>query len=215
MAHKFTVADMDRYNRFFGDNLSKSQKTQNRILEGAIESYYERGIEKTTFASVARNSNVSRPLVVHYFKTLDDVFQNTIELVSIHYLKILLETATENESAKVQLKAFVNTYLSWAKNNPKHMKVVLLSYFKCMSSDKAKQANTQILSQGLEKLIGLIKYGKKTGEFHCESPTVAGYEILTQLLGLLVLTNTTSILEGRNIESQAFKSGLKVVDYRG
>ncbi len=92
----------------------KSDKRE-RLLEGAIETIYQRGFNQTTLADIADVSGVQLGNFYYYFKTKDEI----VEAVIAERRGSLLSTYAEWDklpSPKVRIKAFLNTYIDDAEN---------------------------------------------------------------------------------------------------
>ncbi len=78
-----------------GRKRRQPEQAQNLILDAAEREFQSRGYEGFRVAEVARSAGVSRPLVVHYFGSRDDLLEAVVQRV----LSRLGDSALEHISA--------------------------------------------------------------------------------------------------------------------
>ncbi|PWU17188.1 MAG: hypothetical protein C5B49_09410 [Bdellovibrio sp.] len=141
----------------FAKKHSRSQLQQIRIIEAAIESFANRGIEATTYARLARDCNISRPLIHHYFPTLASLFL----MAAKHIRRSHLEAAMFNvkkagPEAWDQLKAFVEGSFDWIEQHPNYAKFWLLYYYQCGLGGAIASEHTALVKAGEESLQSIL-----------------------------------------------------------
>jgi len=57
----------------------KSRTTKDEIIESADQLFYKKGFEKTSFADIANEVNISRGNFYHHFKSKDEILSAVIE----------------------------------------------------------------------------------------------------------------------------------------
>ena len=57
----------------------KSRTTKDEIIENADQLFYKKGFEKTSFADIANEVNISRGNFYHHFKSKDEILSAVIE----------------------------------------------------------------------------------------------------------------------------------------
>lgn len=147
--------------RLFSFEATKPQQQQIKIIEAAIRSYAVHGIEKTTYTSLAKMCEISRPLVHHYFPTLDSLF-----LLAAKYVReTLLRCATEEinqhpEDEMKQLKSYIDGCFRWVRLFPHQARFWMLYYYQTSHDQKARTDNSLMVKAGHLRIKKLIESGK-------------------------------------------------------
>jgi AcrR family transcriptional regulator len=151
----------------FTAEASKSQLQKMRIIEVAIESFAEEGIEKTTYSFLAKKCDISRSLIHHYFPTIDSMFS----LAALYVRHTIIRLATEAMSQapadpRLQLKAYIEGQFKWVGVFPAQTRFWMLFYFQSSRGGKARQENSELVALGHRRIQQLILSGKEKGYWH-------------------------------------------------
>ncbi len=131
---------------------TKSELTRLRILEAAIRGYVQYGIEGVTYDKVSKLAKVSRPLVMHYFPSLEALFEAVAKFVRAAFQKYVVDRLAAETLPRKQLEAYVKATFRWVDEYPDHGKVWLLFYFECARSESARAAHTEMTTMGAERI---------------------------------------------------------------
>ncbi|MES9957676.1 MAG: TetR/AcrR family transcriptional regulator [Sedimenticola sp.] len=74
---------------------SKSEMTQQRIIDAANQLFYRKGYNRTSFTDVVEEADVPRGNIYYYFKTKDDMLKAVIQ----HRMRIISTMLTEWEKS--------------------------------------------------------------------------------------------------------------------
>lgn len=135
---------------------SKAQRRRLQIVEAAIESFAEVGIEKSTYERLAKRIKVSRPLIIHYFPDRDDLVETTLKFIRARFQRLAVDALSRAEGPEAKLKAYVEATFDWIARYDKHAKVWLLFYFYCGVDGDFKAMNTELARMGEERIAALI-----------------------------------------------------------
>ena len=172
---------------------SKSQKQRVEIVRAAIKSFALNGIEKTTYTSLAKECGVSRPLIHHYFPTLDSLF-----LLAARFARqTLLECVTDGlargqANEKKQLEGYIEGCFHWVKMFPLQAKFWMLYYYQAALDDDAHAENTQLVDAGHDRIKGILEIGKKKGLFDFGNANETAKMIQVMITGGIVSVVTES-----------------------
>lgn len=78
----------------------QESSTRERIIEAADTLFYQRGFEKTSFADIAGQVNLSRGNFYYHFKTKDEILSSVIELRAAN-TRAMLESWTASAETPV------------------------------------------------------------------------------------------------------------------
>ncbi len=84
----------------------RSQDKRERLVEAAVRTLYEQGVERTTLAEVAEAAGVAPGNVYYYFKTKDELVEATIAAHAAEQRARLAEL-DQHRTPKARLRAFV------------------------------------------------------------------------------------------------------------
>jgi AcrR family transcriptional regulator len=166
---------------------SKSQKQQLRLIEAAIESFAQKGIEGTTYSHLAKVCGISRPLVHHYFPTLEDLFLLTAKYVRITLLNSALDEMRRSKAdAFSQINGYVRGCIRWVEEFPDQCSFWLLYFYQASLKGTARGENTKLVQAGHKRIEQLIEQGMSENLWHVQRPLETAKMIQMQITGVLV-----------------------------
>lgn len=197
---------------FFPDEefVPKSQKTRVKILRGAVKTFAENGLEKATFTQIAKDAGVSRPLVVHYYKTLDEIFLKCSKYVLYSLFKELQEVSPKVITAEEKLKIFVTSYIRGIEKHPLEAKMYLRFHFQSALDEECRRTNTEAYKNSILQVQRLLDYGVSTGEFHCRDSYRASEAIMFYVLGRVSTMVSTNLYPVSEVESDLIVVALRI-----
>jgi AcrR family transcriptional regulator len=175
----------------FAPEASRAQRQKIKIIEHAIESYAENGIEKTTYASLARNCDISRPLIHHYFPDLDDLF-----LMAAKYTRSTIHNFTAEglhagePSPRAMLHGYINAHFKWARLFSNQAKFWMLFYFQCGLGGSARKENTSSSTMNHLRIQSVLLVGRDKCGWKFDDVEAAAKCVQMLLLGTLLTINT-------------------------
>lgn len=194
------------------DKPSKTETRMIQIIEGAIKNYATIGSEKTTYDRIARTCKISRPLIQHYFKDKDAVFEKSIQYIRAQY-QALAHAAIEAQSTPLEkIRAYVSASLQWVRDYPLHSKTWALFFYHCTIQPKLKALNTDLVLQGTKRISHLVSLGMKEGVFEVEDAQAAARDLQIFLTGAIVTAGTETPAEPwPRFEEQVVRSCLSII----
>jgi len=190
--------------------LSKAQQTRLRIIQAAIKSYAESSFEETTPEKIANMCDISRPLVLHYFKNRDVIFEYVMKFIRGNLQSLAVQAIhRESDIAKVMV-AYINVSFDWIENFPEHAKVWQLFFYNCSTTKKYHKLNSELVGQGHKRIVALIKQGVQTKVFVCKNPLLAAKMIQLAITGYFVVRLTEkSELDHEEIRGETLRACLR------
>lgn len=152
----------------FEKQYTRAQMQQMRIIEAAVASYAKRGLAGTSYTTLAEDCEISRPLIHHYFPTLDALFLMTAKFMRAKHLQEVVQQSKSAASGDVQLKDYVTASFNWLEKNPDHAKFWLLYYYQCSLGGQIALEHEELIKAGehkIDQILQLIETdGKKLSE---------------------------------------------------
>jgi AcrR family transcriptional regulator len=144
---------------------TRAQRRMVEILEGAIRNYATIGVEKTTYDSIAKACKISRPLVQHYFKDKDAIYEMSMKYIRANFQKLAVDAIKKSSDPATQLEQYVSALFAWAKKYPLHAKVWNLVYYYAAVDSHLKRINTDLVMMGHDRITALLTAGVESGVF--------------------------------------------------
>lgn len=123
---------------------TKSTETQARIIKAAREIFLNKGFSGTSMSQIATKAEVTKPLLFHYFKTKEDLWQNVKDNILGHIT--LDEFTIPTDSLENFLKAVINLRFNLYRKNPD---LVLIMKWQRLESQNIEIKGTTILPVNL------------------------------------------------------------------
>jgi AcrR family transcriptional regulator len=104
---------------------------------------------------------LTRPLLNHYFKTRENLFEMTAEYVRLTIQEIVVEHLKMTTSSDEMIITYIKINLDWINQNPNHLKFWI--HFMTMSThDKScRKKNTAYVEMGQRRINEIINLGIK------------------------------------------------------
>lgn len=150
-------------NNLFSFAPSKSQEQKIRIIEAAIKSYALKGLEKTTYTYLAEVCQVSRPLIHHYFPSLDELFLLTAKYVRQTLLQMAVDELNKapKDEPMLQIQGYVKGCFRWVREQPHQCSFWFLYFYQASRLHQAREENTQMVAAGHQRIQSILESGNQ------------------------------------------------------
>ncbi len=160
--------------------------TRERILETAAQLFATHGYADTSLAQVARDTQVSKALVLWYFETKEQLFRTALQ----HFLApySIDEQKLLGLNAGEQLEKLIGDYSEFIAENVDSVKFMLGQVVREEESSKDLVAHVSGLYRVYRGLLAtILERGRETGQFATRvKPTEDAALIMATLNGVLV-----------------------------
>lgn len=98
----------------------RSVRTQQRLLDAAVEAFAENGFKATSTRNIAQRASVHHPLIAYHFKSKEELWRASADRV-FGGLKQALDDAVANpteETRKARMAAMIRAYVRYAAEQP-------------------------------------------------------------------------------------------------
>lgn len=182
--------DREIYEELFPRSLSRADLTKLRIIEAAINTYSELGIDYVSYEDIARTAKLNRPLINHHFPDKHILFEVAMKFVRAKFQELAINEIRRQITPEDQLKAYVKSTVNWAITNPTHVKAWVFFFYQCMSDSKLRSIHSSLTSIGADRLVALLESGGKEGLFSKENLSEKAKNIQRVITGALLEITT-------------------------
>ncbi|MBU3916389.1 TetR/AcrR family transcriptional regulator [bacterium] len=168
---------------------SKSEIRKPEILENLYKVINKEGLEGTTLAKVADEMGVNSGLLVHYFKTKEEMIVSMVDYMLEKYANIYVAKLNEYEKPKDRMDNMLNTFfeLEWT------MRGDAAVFWSCYSlsrrNDRVKE-QFEKMYQGFRNLLAYeIQLYRGAGIAKVSDPFLAADIIISLIEGLYFYHN--------------------------
>tara|TARA_B110001454_G_scaffold16046_1_gene14406 strand:- start:54637 stop:55227 length:591 start_codon:yes stop_codon:yes gene_type:complete len=145
--------------------LKKGLNTEKRIVRAAIKCVGTIGLHQTTFQKIADKSKVSQPLVMHYFKTRDDIFPKVWEHVYQEAIERTSNNLSLHKNPIDKLKEYIAVSWDQFNSDPALTKIYMQLHSLAVFDEKLRSINTQVKRIAIHRIAGIISEGQGQGIF--------------------------------------------------
>ena len=178
--------------------LEERKMRQNRILEGALSVFKEKGLDGATMDEIANTSGFGKATLYYYFKSKEEVFSAILVDGWQNIWESLEPVIAEQDSPR---KTFVNVLIKIAENaqNRPGLFEFLFNVPKTITLDDQPWKDYQHRLYAI--LQGLLEDGVKKGEFPKVNPKLMFKALGGLFMGLVFMGNRDEPVSEKEVES--------------
>lgn len=146
-----------------------------KILDAALQLFYEKGFSGTSVEAVADRLGVTKPFIYTYFENKDALLTAIYGQLTDRLLDVLEQSLSTQETPSRQLRAFVEHF---ARENTVSQMIATVYLQEEKHLDKRFLKNIKAREKALDRrLTELIRHGVEVGVFEVEDASVAALAI--------------------------------------
>lgn len=181
----------------------KSQQKKKHILEGARRVFAERGFRSVTMKDIVDACGISRGGLYLYFDSTEQILLEVMQMEAGEGDDVFAEQIAEGDAATDILTFFLKEQKKEILRKKDNLTVAVYEYFFAhKSTDKNNMLRRQF-DAGVRVIEKLIASGIASGEFYCEDPKEAAFNIMYVLESMKINAQTIGITEKR-VDEQLF-----------
>lgn len=98
----------------------RSLRTQQRLLDAAVEAFSESGFKATSTRNIAQRAGVHHPLIAYHFRSKDELWRAAVDRIFGELQQRLAEAEalSAGESLKTRLTAMIHAYAAYGAQQP-------------------------------------------------------------------------------------------------
>lgn len=172
----------------------KSVQKKQYILETARKVFVEKGYKNVTMKDIVEACEISRGGLYLYFGSTEEILLEVLKQEADETDDVFTKSLTEEDSAADILTLFLKEQKRELlhKNNNLTMAVYEYSF---ANEDKKNSILRKQFDAGVKVIEKLIEIGIASGEFYCENPRGAAFNIMYVLEGMKINSQTMGLTE--------------------
>ena len=105
----------------------RSLKTQQKLLDAAIEAFSENGFKGTSTRDIAVRAGVHHPLITYHFKNKEELWRAAADRIFSEFNVSMSQALQEsvNECPRTRMASLIRTYVHYAASRPALHKVMV------------------------------------------------------------------------------------------
>ncbi|MCH7412078.1 TetR family transcriptional regulator [Belliella sp. R4-6] len=171
-------------------NITEIRKRE--IVEAFYQTAIKEGLESTSIAKIAKTLNIQPSLIVHYYKTKDELITALIDHCLELYLKIFEKAYLTNEDPLDMLVSLINSMFSKDWNDLFDDGVYYSAYAMVFREPAFREKFSKIHKELRVKFSSLLKDCDNTGAINCKNPNETANRIFFLLDGTYFFINMLS-----------------------
>lgn len=179
---------------------SKGEATRKRILAGAMRVLSQYGEHGMTFQKIAKACGVSQPLVVHYFKTRDQIFPELLNYMMDVSLVLTENALNEVRDPMAQLEKYFSISMEFIRSQPEMAHFYMTFYYLSCFDQRVSMVNDKLRREATERIGKILDVGVNAGCFQIKNfngDRIQGVEATAKMIhNLLTGTILNLISEG-------------------
>jgi len=199
------------YTVLFEVGLDKGDAKRFAIINETIRQLATRGIEKTNFATVAKELKTIRAHIAYYFGDMDQLIDAAVKFSLGTVQEITTENIKREKSVRQKVGAIVSSVFEWGERYPQHVLVFIFFQHLCTYNENRRRLHTQIRIVGRQRLYGLLSQNVKGAKISKPRLEQLCHELQNLILGNLFecfVTNSPYSLEKQKQNTLAEVSSL-------
>jgi AcrR family transcriptional regulator len=198
-------------NELFPKKLSKADRSRLKILEAAIETYADIGIDYISVEDIARKAKTSRPLIQHYFPVKYDLFLFAMRFIRAQFQDIAIAHVQTARNSKDRLTKYVESTFEWAEKKKSHTKSWAMFFYFCASEKDLRVEHTKMTQMGEQRLLALLTEGIRDGTFDEDSDLPFRAKTIQRIItGALTELSTEENLPQNELRAQTIRACLEI-----
>lgn len=168
------------------------------IVKAFYQTAVKEGLEGTSIAKIAKTLEIQPSLIVHYYKSKDELITALIDHCLELYLKIFEESYSSKNDPRAMLVALINRMFSKDWNDLFDDGVYYSAYAMVFREPAFREKFSKIHRTLREQLSDLLEKCDQSGEINCENPSLTANRIFFLLDGTYFFINMLSTQKEQN-----------------
>lgn len=127
------------------------------ILTESIRLFGENGIDQTSFAMIAKATQVTQPNVLYHFPSKEILVHEMVQRILTHNRESVEALMKPGDSGRDKLEKYLLGNLAWAKQYPDDTRVILLLYYYATFRSEFRDLYASILKAARARLEGYLQ----------------------------------------------------------
>lgn len=160
----------------------KKERMDN-IVQSALAEFLEKGYENATMESIAGRAALSKGGLYHHFRSKDEILLYVNQKLT-EPVQILMRQAEHLPSPARALRFYIQHYLKYWMDHPKHLTFFFLSTTRVLADIKIWGLYEQLAEETICFFQRLLAQGIKSGEFESHDTRARATVLMSSLDGV-------------------------------
>ncbi|MGZ3743584.1 MAG: TetR/AcrR family transcriptional regulator [Pseudobdellovibrionaceae bacterium] len=200
------------YRELFPPNLSKAEARKIKILEAAIKTYSDLGIEYVSYEDIAREAKTSRPLVQHHFPDKRELFLTCMRFIRAQYQELAVKYISQAKGPQEQLIFYIRSTLPWLRDYRPHVSAWLFYFYLCCGDKELRAQHRELTEMGFNRIVEILRQGSEAEIFSKKDHARKAKAIQQLITGVIMQYMTENEpLNFQSLEADLIKNCLELV----
>ncbi len=172
----------------------KSTQKKQYILEAARKVFVEKGYKNVTMKDIVEACGISRGGLYLYFGSTEEILLEVLQREADETDDVLARKISEDDSAADILTLFLKEQKRELLHKKDNLSMAVYEY-SFANAEKKNSIMRRQFDAGAKVIEKLIADGIPSGEFYCENPRGAAFNIMYVLEGMKINAQTMGITE--------------------
>lgn len=136
---------------------TKGERTRKLIIAEAVHSVLKYGFEGTTVTTITKRKKINRGLVVHYFSTLENLFDECIKSVLVEGALLTDSYYQEFLKSYDPVESYIRANFKWIEQNPESASFYIQLFNRAAYDRKSRSYVQQLTIRGQKKMDQYVK----------------------------------------------------------
>lgn len=166
--------------------MSKGDETRSRLIQAAIELFYEHGVHWVSFQQIATRVGITQAALYKHFQDKDDLLR-ACALVSGESGRELIDTlVSQARTPAEKIRAFIRGHFEWQRQSPKEAVILLSLFYFGFNNRPLRDLLLSMNEQRTARLAACIREGRSDGHFTATRVEKKARVLHSLLLGELI-----------------------------
>ncbi len=174
---------------YLASRLSKGEKSRHRIIEATISSISKYGFEEASISIIAKIAKVNKGLIVHYFKSRDELVMEAINYVAILGAQVTETLIKNTEEAVDPIEKYLYATFEWMTNYPEHAHLIILLFPRASYDVKSRNRAQKLYQTSWDRIEKMLQDGIKKNRYRQGNHVQLARQIHMFLIGAIVTSS--------------------------
>lgn len=166
--------------------MTKGEKTRLRIIETALDCFYEVGLTETSFKMISERSGLSQPGIYAYFHDKNSLLLACSTYAIERGREFVGAEVSRERGAKEVLNTYLKQNLKWAFKDRKVIHSLIAMYYFGATHPPLQELHWSIDQNSITRIEGYLLSGNREGAWKVREPKKVAREIHSLLVGEMI-----------------------------
>ncbi len=183
--------------------------SKTRISNVALDLFIKRGIKGTTTREIAKRAGIAEGTIYKHFKSKNDLAFKLFLSHMDSFRNRLRESIVRHSSPRDKLKALIEAFFAFAKEEPKAYSYIMIGHHTELSKIPRERLKPKDI------FVEVIQEGIRKGEFRNVDEELGAALVIGMITRVILFLNTGLITQDyKQVISEVIEASFRVLDAR-